>query len=105
VSRFVVSLDARADLDCIWDYVAERSSAETAAGFIWKFYETFSSLASSPAAGIATPDLPPGGGRKFPMGNYLSYYRPMRGKVIISRMLHGKRVQKRALREKPPRWR
>jgi toxin ParE1/3/4 len=91
---------ARADLDGIWDYIAGRSSAETATGFIWKFYEIFASIASSPAAGVAAPDLLREGARKFPMGNYLVYYKPKRGRVEILRVLHGKRVQRRALRKK-----
>lgn len=102
MSRYVVSPEARADLDGIWDYIAERSTAETATEFLWKFYGTFASCAESPAAGIAIPNLLPAGGRKFPMGNYLIYYRAHRGKVVILRVLHGKRLQSRALREKAP---
>jgi toxin ParE1/3/4 len=97
VKRYVVSVDARRDLDTIWDYIAGRSNAETASDFIWKLYETFTSIASSPAAGVRVPNLLPDGTRKFPMGNYLIYYRPMRGRVLIARVLHGKRLQKKAL--------
>lgn len=96
---YVVSSEARADLDGIWDYIAERAGIDTAEAFIWKFCETFSSLASSPAAGVAVPDLSPGlrnGLRKFPMGNYLIYYRTRRGKTLIVRVLHGKRIQRKA---------
>ena len=39
------------------------------------------------------PDLPPGDVRKFPMGNYLIYYRALPGKIVIARVLHGKRAQ------------
>ncbi|MGA2730350.1 MAG: type II toxin-antitoxin system RelE/ParE family toxin [Terracidiphilus sp.] len=66
--RCVVSADASADLDSIWDYIAERAGAETATGFIWRLYEAFASIASSPRAGVSMPDLPPGDVRKFPMG-------------------------------------
>ena len=99
MKRYVLSPFARADLDGIWDYIAERGSAETATEFIWKFYEIFMSIASSPAAGVAVPDLLTEGARKFPMGNYLVYYRPKRGRVEIVRVLHGKRAQRRALRK------
>jgi toxin ParE1/3/4 len=98
VKGYVVSPEARADLDAIWDYIEERSSVDTAAEFMQRFYEIFASIASSPAAGIAVPDLLAHGGRKFPMGNYLIYYRPKRSKVEIVRVLHGKRVQRKALR-------
>jgi toxin ParE1/3/4 len=100
VKRYVISPEASADLDGLWDYIAERSTAEVASGFIWKFYETFSSIASSPRAGVNMPGLPPGDVRKFPMGNYLIYYRALAGKIIIARILHGKRVQRRAFRQK-----
>jgi toxin ParE1/3/4 len=101
VKRYVVSPDARTDLDDIWDYIAERGSAESATDFVWKLYDTFTSIGSSPKAGVAAPSLLPGDTRKFPMGNYLIYYRPMRGKVLILRVLHGKRLQKKALQKRP----
>jgi plasmid stabilization system protein ParE len=41
--------------------------------------------------------------RKFPVGNYLIYYRPMRAKVMILRVVHGKRIQLRALQSHPRR--
>ena len=68
MKRYVVSPEATADLDSIWDYIAERASAQTATDFLWRFYETFTSIASSPRAGVNMPDLPPGDVRKFPMG-------------------------------------
>ena len=101
MKRYVVSPEARTDLDGIWDYIAERSSAETATRFMWKLYETFTSIGSSPGAGVAVLNLLPDDARKFPMGNYLVYYRPMRSKVLILRVLHGKRLQTKALRTGP----
>lgn len=96
MKRYLISPEASADLDSIWDYIAERASADIASGFIWKFYEAFASIASSPRAGVNMPDLPPGDVRKLPMGNYLIYYRSLPGKVVIARVLSGKRVQRRA---------
>ncbi len=98
MKRYLISREASADLDQIWDYIAERGGAETATAFIWKFYETFASIATSPRAGVNMPDLPPGDVRKFPMGNYLIYYRAQPGKITIARILHGKRIQGKALR-------
>jgi toxin ParE1/3/4 len=100
VKRYEVSPEARADLDGIWDYIAERAGIDTAEEFIWKFYEIFSSLASSPAAGVSVPGLASGDVRKFPMGNYLIYYRPVRSKILVARILHGKRLQRRAFLSK-----
>jgi len=90
-----------ADLDAIWQYIAERASAETATDFLFKLYETFASIGRSPRAGVNVPDLAPGEVRRFPMGNYLIYYRALRGMIVISRVLYGKRNQKKALRDKP----
>jgi toxin ParE1/3/4 len=98
VKAFRISADARGDLDGIWEYIAGRSSAETASKFISQFYDLFRSLATSPSAGVSVPAFEGGGVRKFPMGNYLIYYRAARGKVTIWRVLHGKRMQFRLLR-------
>ena len=98
---YVISPEARADLESIWDYIAERTSAETATEFLWRFYETFASIASSPAAGVVGSSFLPEGTRKFPMGQYLIYYRSRRGGIRISRVLHGRRIQERAWRQKP----
>lgn len=100
MTSYRISKEATGDLDAIWDYIAERSSAETATSFLERFYEAVSSTASSPRAGINVPDFPVPNVRKFPMGNYLIYYRMLRGNVLISRVLHGKRVQSRAFRNK-----
>lgn len=90
---YTISAEARSDLDGIWTYIAERSSAETATEFLWKFYGLFRSIASSPSVGVAMPDLEPSGIRKFFMGKFLIYYLPGRGRISILRVLHGKRLQ------------
>jgi plasmid stabilization system protein ParE len=99
VKSYEIAREAKKDLDAIWDRIARDSNAETATNFLWKFYETFKAIGSSPAAGVAARDFKPEGTRKFPMGNYIVYYRPARGgksNILISRVLHGKRLQKRA---------
>jgi toxin ParE1/3/4 len=98
VTRYRVSADAKADLDGIWNYIADRAGADTANHFLWRLNQTFASIAVSPGAGVNCPEL--GDVRKFPMGNYLIYYRVLPGKILISRVLHGKRAQRRAFRQK-----
>lgn len=100
MKRFLVSPEARADLDGIWEGVAERSSIETASSFLWKIHDLFRSIALSPAAGLLVPGLEDERVRKFPMGNFLFYYRVVRGTVTIWRVLHGKRLQMRLLRNR-----
>jgi plasmid stabilization system protein ParE len=75
--------------------------ALSATDFVWRFHAAFRTIASSPRAGVNMPDLPPGDVRKFPMGNYLIYYRALPGKILIARVLHGKRIQRRAFLKKP----
>jgi len=99
VKPYVAAPQATSDLDGIWDFIARRASPEIATGFIGRFHETFGLIASSPRAGVNVPELP-GDVRKFPMGNYLIYYRALSTKVLIVRVLHGKRAQRRAFRQK-----
>jgi len=89
------------DLDGIWDYIAGRASPEIATDFIQRFYETFASISASPRAGVNMPSLPPGDLRKFPMGNYMIYYRVVQSRIVIVRVLHGKRSQRKAFLKKP----
>lgn len=101
MTPYVVAPGAGADWDSIWDYLAARPGAEVATDFVWRFHGIFRTIASSPRAGVDMPDLPPGDVRKFPMGNYLIYYRALPGKILIARVLHGKRIQRRAFLKKP----
>jgi toxin ParE1/3/4 len=101
VTAYSISAEARSDLDGIWNYIAERSSAETATGFLQKFHASFRSIASSPSVGVAMPDFQPSGIRKFFMGKFLIYYLASRGKISILRVLHGKRLQIKAFKKKP----
>jgi toxin ParE1/3/4 len=101
VKGYELAPDARVDLDGIWKYIAQRSSAETATDFVWSFQEIFASIAQSPSVGVLVPGAPKAGTRKFPMGNYIIYYQPKRGGATILRVIHGRRQQFRALRHRP----
>jgi plasmid stabilization system protein ParE len=101
VKRYTIAVEARSDLDGIWDYIAERSSAETATEFLGRFYASFQSIASSPSVGVAMPDLQPAGIRKFFMGKFLIYYLRGRSRISILRVLHGKRLQVRTFNKQP----
>jgi len=101
VKPYVVAPGASADLDSVWDYIAARAGPAIATDFVWRFHGAFRTIASSPRAGVTMPDLPPGDVRKFPMGNYLIYYRALPGKILIARVLHGKRGQRKAFLKKP----
>ena len=88
--RYRITEEARADLDAIWLYVAERGGIETADRLIDAFIERFPLLASTPGMGFAREDFAPGL-RSFPVGDYLIFYRRASGHIDIVRVLHGSR--------------
>jgi toxin ParE1/3/4 len=89
MSEVRISRQADADLDEIWDYVAQRNvqAADRLAKKIAKKYDT---LAIFPEMGTAYEELAPRL-RGFVVGNYVIYYRPLDDGVEIIRVLHGRR--------------
>ena len=78
----------------IWKRIAIDS--ESAANrFYDMLYSKFRTIGSAPGIGIAADQVAPNT-RKLPVGEYIIYYRPSRGRILITRVLHGKRLQKRA---------
>lgn len=88
--HYRITDEARADLDAIWFYVAERGGIETADRLIDAIIERFPLLASTPAMGFARENFAPGL-RSFPVGDYLIFYRRASGRIDIVRVLHGSR--------------
>lgn len=86
-----LSKRAQADLDRIWDYVAEESgSADIAERLIDSVTERLLLLAAHPQIGRARDDL--GRGRRtYPVGNYVILYRIKGADVLILRVAHSKR--------------
>lgn len=94
--RYRIAREARDDLDNIWEYIAPRGGIETATRFIGRIHEAFRLLATSPGIGTQRENLGTGL-RSFPVGNYLIYYRAMRGgRIVVARVLHGMRRQEKA---------
>ena len=88
-----VSKLAELDLDNIWHHVAKKSgSIETADRVVDSITQHFSTLAEQPRAGRDREELAPGL-RSFPARDYVVYYRESGPRVIISRVIHGKRDQ------------
>ena len=99
MSRIRVAGLAERDLDAIWLYVAKKSqSIEIADSILNSIVNSFAMLARTPEAGTRREHLEVGL-RGFPVGNYIIYYRETRGRVLISRVLHGRRDQKPAYLE------
>ena len=85
-----LSAKARADLDEIWLYVAERDGLEAADRLIDRLVEIFPLLAAYPAMGKPREDVHPDA-RVFPVGSYLIFFRKRSRHVEISRIVHGAR--------------
>lgn len=82
--RVVRTLLARADLDEIWDRVAE-DNPEAARKLVQALMERCRLLAESPLIGRARPEL----GvrvRSFPHGRYLLLYRPLEDGIELLRV-------------------
>jgi len=97
MSRVRVSKQAEADLDAIWEYVAEQRSMETATRLIESITDTFLVLGRQPGVGRRRHEFEPGV-RSFPVGNYIIYYRQRPGSIEISHVIHGRRDQEKAWR-------
>ena len=95
MSRYRLARQAKADLDEIWSYVARHSGPQLADRLLTSLADRFLMLCDTPLAGRVCaefgPDL-----RRFSCGEYLIYYRRVRGRTLIVRVIHGARDQKSA---------
>jgi len=72
--RYRLSRPAKADLDRIWLRIARNANIEKADRFIDSITGRFPMLSAMPEAGRVSAEIEPGL-RRFPVGNYLIYYR------------------------------
>jgi toxin ParE1/3/4 len=97
VARYRVSAKADRDVMNIWKRIAA-DNEPAADRFHHLLYEKFQALAATPGIGVSTAHVAPNT-RKFPVGEYIIYYRPAPDRILISRVLHGRRRQEQAYRE------
>lgn len=101
MKRIRVSHAAERDLDNIWCDIAVRSgSGDIADGLIESIARVFPVLSLNPEAGRVRNDIEQGL-RSFPVDRYVIYYRPIGRYLVISRVIHGMRDQKRAYSASP----
>jgi toxin ParE1/3/4 len=93
--RLRLSLAASADLDDIWVYVAQEGSEGAANRLVDAITERFPALLVMPGSGRKRDEVRRGL-RSHPAGNYVIYYREMKGGIEIVRILHGTRDVPRA---------
>lgn len=84
-----ISRDAWADLQGIWDYIAQESeaAADRMTDEITAMYET---LRDFPGMGRTHDELSPGL-RSFAVRNYVIFYREIEAAIEIARVIHGAR--------------
>ncbi|MGO9005176.1 MAG: type II toxin-antitoxin system RelE/ParE family toxin [Beijerinckiaceae bacterium] len=85
-----VSIQAKADLDRIWDYLYQESgSDEIADRQVDLITEAFCLLAKHPFAGRARDDDLGPGRRSFPVERYVIVYRIRGQDAVVLRVGHG----------------
>jgi toxin ParE1/3/4 len=89
MTRFVLTAEAKSDLEQIWQYIAAESEI-AAAQAIAEIVQRFPRLAEFPEMGRERTELSPSM-RSFPVGRYIIFYRPGELGVAIVRILHGAR--------------
>ena len=90
MSRYVLGLEAAADLDEIWDYIAQ-DSLDAADRWIERLFETFEGLAQTPRMGHSRKDLTAYPVLFWPVGAYLVIYRLRQPYIEIVAVTHGGR--------------
>lgn len=89
MARFVLTAEAKSDLEQIWQYIAAESEI-AADQAIAAIVQRFPRLAEFPEMGRERIELSPSM-RSFPVGRYIIFYRPGELGVAIVRILHGAR--------------
>jgi len=89
MSRYALTPEASQDLDEIADFIA-RQNPRTARRTVDAIEDKCRLLATLPLMGASCEDLAPGL-RRFPVGKYVSFYRPLTDGIEVVRVVHGAR--------------
>ena len=87
--ELVISDEAAADLQDIWDFIAEHS-LQNADNFIDRIYERCNAFTRMPEMGRPRDELLPGL-RSFPVKRYVIFYRIKEDTIEIVRVVSGQR--------------
>jgi len=91
---------AGADVDEIWDYIAEDSMVEADA-WVDRLDAKLRLLAAQPLMGRARDELSPGV-RSLPFGRYVIFYLPLSDGIEVVRLLHSARDIETLFERDPP---
>jgi toxin ParE1/3/4 len=95
--KLIISPEAKADLDEIWDYIAE-DNPEAAGRFLSLLLAECRLLTDSPYIGKERGDLGREGVRSLPFKNYIVLYQIEKDTVDILHIFHAKRDYPRLFR-------
>jgi toxin ParE1/3/4 len=95
LSTYRVGTKAESDLAEIFDYTVDTWGEEHAQNYIEEFTKCFQLLADSPGMG-RNSDLIHIGIRRFEQGKHVIFYKSERHGIVISRILHQRRLPSRA---------
>ena len=87
MQRVVLKPLAKADLDSLWDFIAE-DNPEKATEFLISIQIKLEMLAKMPLIGRERKELSPGL-RSFPIKNHVVFYCPISDGIEVVRFLHG----------------
>lgn len=91
MNRYVISPQARVDLQAIWDYIGiEQDCPQAANDQLRRFHEKFALLASQPRMGQLREDLRPGL-RLFVADNYVVLYYSLSDGIEVVGVVHAAR--------------
>tara|TARA_B100000965_G_scaffold33061_1_gene24466 strand:+ start:2088 stop:2408 length:321 start_codon:yes stop_codon:yes gene_type:complete len=101
--RYLLSPQARDDIQNIRDYYLAEAGARVARDVLLEFTRAFRLLATSPDAGHRREDLTLEPVRFWPVFSYLIVYTPISQPIGIVRVLHGSRNLDALFLRHPPR--
>jgi toxin ParE1/3/4 len=84
---YVLSPRARADIEDIWSYTAEKWGDAQAESYIRSLKHGIETIARDPNRGRPCDDLRPGY-RKFAVGSHILFFRLMGEDIDVVRVLH-----------------
>ena len=90
MARVALTSPARADLDAIWNYIAQ-DNLSAADRLIDEIFHRCSVFAAQPAAAAPADRFQAAGLRYFAVGRYVVFYRPEEDGILVIRVLHGAR--------------
>ena len=99
MKRFELTRQAHADLQNIWDFIAQ-DSLDAADRVLDEFQHTIARLAAMPGIGHTREDLTTQDILFWPMYSYLILYRKNSAPLLIVGVLHGRRTLQPILEER-----